>query len=274
MGQDEREQAATGYKWTAINFPGASATFAYAINDGGEIVGYYTGGGCSQSSCGFTLVKGTYTTVECALENGTDLFDISNKGGVVGAYSYYGGVNGFIWQGNSSCFDLVDPDEYTLTEGWGVNDGGTVVGFYEDSSGNFQGFEYGNSGYTNIACSGWTNTRAYGINDAGLIVGDNANSPSGPFSGFLYKSGGCSAVDFPKATSTSAKGINKSGQISGWYTNAKGTRGFVKTGSSFTTLNYPKSAGTLAFHMNDSGQVAGWYKDASGAYHGFVATPK
>jgi probable HAF family extracellular repeat protein len=273
--QNQPGRSASNYNFSKpINFTGASDTFAYAVNNGGEIVGYYTGGGCSQNSCGFADVKNKFTTIECATENATDAFDISNKAEVVGAYAYVNGVNGFIWEGNGSCFSL-NPDGSSLAEAWGVNDSGDVVGFSVDSASNFQGFLYKNSTYTNVSCSGWSSTRAYGINDAGVIVGDVSNSTSGPFSAMVYKSGKCTVFNFSGASSTSAKGINKKNQISGYETSAAGvTSGFVKTGKKFVTLSYPSSLGTLAYHLNDKGQVAGWYEDSAGAYHGFVATPK
>lgn len=268
-------QPATSYSFTKIDFPEAAATETFAINNQGEVVGsYYT---CVTSGCqptAFTDVKGKLTPISCALENGTTFFDINNKGEIVGSYAFFGGVHGFIWQGNSSCFDIVDPNGPNLTEAWGVNDSGDVVGYYEDSADNYQGFLYVNGTYTTIACPGWIDTRAYGISDTGVIVGDNANSTTGPYSGMEYKSGKCSTVNFPKAVSTSVKSMNKSGQISGWYTDSSGvTHGFIKTGSTFQTINYPGATGTLAFHLNDKGQIAGYYADASGT-HGFVATPK
>jgi hypothetical protein len=274
--QVQLRSTASHYKFSKpINFTGASDTYAYAINNSGEIVGYYTGGGCSQSSCGFADAKNKFTTIECATENATDAFDISNKAEVVGAYAYINGVNGFIWEGNGSCFSL-NPDSSSLAEAWGVNDSGDVVGFYLDSASNFLGFLYKNSNYTNISCPGWSSTRAFGINDAGVIVGDVSNSTSGPFSAFVYKSGKCTVFNFSKNTaSTSARGINKKNQVSGWQTPTSGaTTGFVKTGKKFATLSYPSSLGTLAYHLNDKGQVAGWYEDSAGAFHGFVATPK
>ena len=275
MAQNPPIEGTVKYSYSKpIDFPGASGTFAYAINNKGEVVGYYTGGGCSQAACGFTEVKGKFTSFECVLENATEPFDISNKGEIVGAYSYFGGVNGFIWEGNNSCTDIVDPSENTLTEAYGVNDSGTIVGFYEDAPTNFQGFKYVNGKYTTISSKGWTTTRALGINDAGLIVGDVWNVSTSR-SGFLYKSGKWTTFDYPKAASTTASGINKSDQISGWYVDSSGAgHGFVKTGNTFRPLNYPKAPGTLAFHLNDAGQVAGFYVDTSGLYHGFVATPR
>lgn len=74
-------------------------------------------------------MKGTFATLECALENAIDIFDISNKGEIVGAYAFFGGVHGFILEANSTCFDVIDPNPNggSLTEAWGVNDGGAVV---------------------------------------------------------------------------------------------------------------------------------------------------
>jgi hypothetical protein len=270
-----QDQPVTTYTYLTVNYPGASDTLAYAINNKNEVVGYYTGDGCSQTSCGFTYLNGTFTSVECALENATDFFDISNTAEIVGTYAFFGGVHGFIWQGNSSCFDIVDPLGGAFTEAWGVNTSGTVVGFYSDAVGNFQGFEYVNQTYTTLACSGWTNTRAYGISDAGIITGDNANSTSGPFTGFASKGGKCLNIIYPNAVSTSAKSANKKGQVSGWYTDSSGvTHGFVKTGSTYQSLDYPGAIGTLAYHMNDKGLVAGFYTDRANVTHGFVAVPK
>jgi hypothetical protein len=279
--QNDSTSAATTYTYKAVNAPGASGTYVYAINNSGEIVGYITGGDCSttsdQSSCGFVDIKGKFTTVACELENATDFFDISNKNEVIGAYSYFGGVIGLIWEGDEACTALGDPNSSDFTEAWGVNDSGNIVGFYTDSAGNYQGFEYlaSTQTYTTISCSGWTITRAYAINDAGVIVGDVANSASGPFSGFVYRSGKCTIFNYPKAADTYARGINKSGEISGFYTTTAGvTSGFSKTGSKYASLSYPKSVATLAYHLNDSGQIAGWYEDSASVFHGFIATPK
>ncbi len=271
--QDQAPHAPITFNYKAVNYPGASATLAYAINNSSEIVGYYTGAGCSQTSCGFSLLKGTFTTIECALENATDVFDISNTGEIIGTYSFFGGVHGFIWEGNGSCFDIVDPLGPAETEAWGVNKSGQIVGRYINSSSIYQGFEYDNGTYTTISCQGWTNTRAYGINDAGVIVGDVFNSTSGPFSGFTYKSGTCTTFNYPNATSTYGRGINNKNQITGLYQNSTGTFGFGAQGSTFVSISYPASTATLAYHANDHATVAGFYSDTSAVTHGFTAAP-
>jgi hypothetical protein len=234
IGQDQPNQPASGYNYKEINYPGAADTFVYAINDHGEIVGYYTGGGCSQPACGFSDLKGTFTTIQCALENYTELFDVSNTGEIIGAYSFVGGMHGLMWEGNSSCFDIVDPSGPNYTEAWGVNDSGEIVGYYLDSANNFQGFTYIGGTYSTISCSQGSSTMAIGVNNAGLIVGDYANSTTGPYSGFVYRAEKCVSIVYPSAVSTGARGINKRNQISGWYVDSGNrTHGFSKAGTTY-----------------------------------------
>jgi hypothetical protein len=288
LGQNRPAALPVGYTFSTVNAPGASETAAYAINNSGIIVGYITGGECSktsdQTSCGFIDVTKKFTTVACELENATDFFDISNRAKsiltasdqVVGAVSVVGGAGGLIWEYNEGCAG-VGPAS-SLSEAWGINASGTIVGFYLDSADDFQGFEYKNSTYTTISCPGWADTRFLGVNDAGVIVGDVSQSTGLPRQGMIYKSGKCTVFNFHKngikASSTTAVGINKNNEISGWYVDSKGTHGFVRLGNSFATLDYPKATITTAFHLNDAGQVAGAFAYSNGVTHGFVATPK
>jgi uncharacterized membrane protein len=279
VGQDVPYQPATGYTYSPpIDFPEASQTYAFGINNAGEIVGFYAGAQCSQEDCGFTYLKGKFTSFECLPYSGTAAYDISNKAEVVGTYATNdgGAISGFIWEGENSCDPLSDPNGDGSTNVLGVNDSGELVGYYTDSEGNYVGFLDDSGTFSNIECGkNWADSRAYGINDAGLIVGDVSNSTAGPYDALLYESGKCKVFGYPKAASTAARGINKSDQISGWYTDSSGkTHGFLKTGSTFHGLNYPGALATLVFHINDKGQVAGWYEDAGQAIHGFVATPK
>ena len=262
------------FTFTNVDFPNATYTEAFGINNSDEVVGTY--GTAFQLQNGFQLIKGVYTTDNCVLTNETLMSDVNNKGEIVGSFAGNdnGNIEGFIWEGDGSCQTLADPDGPATTNAWGVNDSGVIVGFYTNSSSNFQAFKWVNGVFTNFGCPGWTNTRAYGINDAGVIVGDNANSPSGPFSGFALASGKCIPVNYPGATWTSAKGINKSDVISGWYRDSKNVfHGFIESGGQFQSFDPSNSMNTLAFHINDKAQIVGWYTDTANATHGFVATP-
>jgi probable HAF family extracellular repeat protein len=264
------------FAYTAVNYPGATYTEAFAINNSKEVIGTY--GTAFQLQNGYQELNGNFVTDNCVLTNETLMSDVNNKGEIVGSYAGNdnGNIEGFIWEGNGQCQTIADPNGPAATDVWGVNDSGTLVGFYTDSTTlNYQAFKWINGVFTNFGCPGWTNTRAYGINDAGIIVGDNANTTSGPFSGFALASGKCIPVNYPGAVSTSAKGINKSDVICGWYTDSSGAfHGFIESGGKFQSINYPGAVSTLVFHCNDKAQVAGWYTDAVGATHAFVATPK
>jgi probable HAF family extracellular repeat protein len=275
----QAEQPATTYNFTVINVSGATLTEAWGINDTGEIVGWYEGTGCTQTACGFTDVKGKITSVECAPYDFTQLFDINNKGEIVGTYGTNdGGTDvGFIYEGASSCTPIFDPLSSMSTYAIGVNDNGVIVGFYTVSGGN-DGFLYSTKDvYSTISCAGAVSTRAYGINDSGEIVGDYQDSDL-VYHGFLYKSGKCTPINYPNATATYARGINKSGEISGFYGDSQNNaHGFVEQGGIFTTVDYTTSTGTFLtflYHLNDEGQIAGFYVDSNGANHGLVATPK
>jgi probable HAF family extracellular repeat protein len=263
-----------GFTYKALNYPGATYTEAFAINDSGEVVGTY--GTAEQYQNGFTYSKGAYSTLNCVLENGTLLADINNKGEIVGseAGNDNGDTLGFIWEGDGSC-DPVTPNSLGTGNVWGVNDSGEVVGWYTNTSGNYESFLFADNNYTIINCPNAVSTRAYGIANNGDIVGDFIATAGGPFQGMIYKSGKCTTVNYPGAVWTSVKGMNSKGEISGWYTDSSGAfHGFVRIKGAYQPLNYPGAVTTLAFHLNDNGQVAGWYTDSSGGTHGFVAAPK
>jgi hypothetical protein len=60
-----------------VPFAGATYTLPYAINNSGEIVG---GWGNAGIATGFTLIAGTYTSIEYPGANYTFAFDINKKG--------------------------------------------------------------------------------------------------------------------------------------------------------------------------------------------------
>jgi hypothetical protein len=57
------------------------------------------------------------------------------------------------------------------TQGTGLNNWGQVVGTYQDSSGNFDGFLYTGGKYVTVDAPGAIDTFVYGVNDLGQIVG-------------------------------------------------------------------------------------------------------
>lgn len=139
--------AANGYLYnigtpgfTAINFPGATATTATGINNAGDVSGFYIDG--AGLTHGFLDIGGVYTSYDDPNGETTMFFGLNNENQVVGSYldgseESQGLLYNFVtntWQ------TISDPNAVRLplafgTNGTilnGINDRGDLVGFYSD----------------------------------------------------------------------------------------------------------------------------------------------
>jgi probable HAF family extracellular repeat protein len=176
---------------------------------------------------------------------------------------FYGTDNAFTFHG-SSYLPLSVPGAI-LSAGYGINTSGTIVGEYEDSSGNVHGFLYDGNRYTTIDYPGSRVTQAWDINDAGVIVGGYTDSSNAQH-GFLYDKGTFTAINFPGADNTSAYGINSGGDIVGVYGSA---HGFLLTNGVYSAIVFPETGLTSPVGINDAGDIAGDFLDGNGV-HGFT----
>jgi uncharacterized membrane protein len=159
-----------GTTFTTIQVPGKSATISWGINNAGNIVG---GAGTLSAIKGFELKGSRFKKIS---PPGTylDVYGtgISNLGEIVGSTSGgFGSNNGFAYKGGK--FRTISfPGANDLTEAWGVNDGGIIVGWYEKCTPcAFHGFAYKNWKYLSLDYPGAAATFALGINNAGQVVG-------------------------------------------------------------------------------------------------------
>src|ERR671937_2642912 len=134
---------------------------------------------------------------------------------------------------------LDDPAANNLTQAFGINTAGQIVGTYFSNS-FYHGFLYTGGTYSNFdepsAANGITN--AFGVNDAGQIVG-YYNDGSGNHGFLLSGVGGAyTTLNDPLGThGTVAPGINDSGQIVGYYTDGGShIHGFLYSAGTYTTL--------------------------------------
>jgi uncharacterized membrane protein len=137
----------TGGTYTSIAVPGALYTYLSGINNHGVIVGYYID--LSGNSHGFTWNTGTITTIDYG--NGypnTYLAGITDSGVIVGGYGSILIINSieYIWEhgflysgGTFSTFDAPFCD-VQVTQPFGINNNGEIVGAYVDSQGMLYGF--------------------------------------------------------------------------------------------------------------------------------------
>jgi probable HAF family extracellular repeat protein len=74
----------------------------------------------------------------------------------------------------------------------------------------------------------------------------------------------------PGADFTSVQSINNQHELAGYYTDSKGTHGFVEGEDHFITIDVPNATFTAAQSINAGGEVVGWYSDANYRDHGFL----
>jgi probable HAF family extracellular repeat protein len=213
---------------------------------------------------------------------------INNSGAIAGSYIPNSGDNagyqdGFLYNGGSF-ISLTDPSSLpnpgSETGAEGVNDSGTVVGYYVNPSNDSAvSFIYSGGTFTDLPAPSGTaplSAEAMDINNAGQIVGFYQSQS--PNHGFLYKGGVYTTLDDPSAgpSGTIAYGINNNGQIVGTYSDSQGlAHGFLYTISTgtFVTLDDPSAGSggqTFARGINDSGQVVGYFIANGGGSHGFI----
>ena len=262
----------TVYTYTTIDDPSATnGTYAFGINDLGQIVGYYTD--LSNYVHSFLYSGGIYTTIDDpSATNGTYADSINASGQITGGYRDDSGGHGFLYSGGIYT-TIDDPSAINGTYADGINASGQITGFYYDGSWGPHGFLYSGGTYTTIDYPSATNvTVPESINDLGQIVGyyDDASGRHG----FLYSSGTYTTIDDPSGTNgTVVTSINDLGQITGYYQDASGAHGFLYSSGTYTTIDYPSAANlTVVTSINDLGQITGYYQDASGI-HGFLADP-
>lgn len=221
--------------FTRENFPGAAATQVTGIDGGGDTVGFYVD--ASGNNHGFTRIGGVFSTADQPGTSFTQLLGINQSGAESAGYSSTNPAGTTLQQAftlatGTSVYTNINSLLVTKfgpnfnSQASGVNNAGTVVGFYQPTSTTFNGFEDKGGLLTSVTVPGAVDTMALGINDLGEIVGDYTLADGDMF-GFLDNGGSISTLDPFGSTAVTANGINDLGQIVGFYTDANGnTIGF------------------------------------------------
>lgn len=278
-----RSPALTVAVINTVDFPGATATLLFAINDGGVSVGRYVSAGRTH---GFMRsAEGELTTIDFPGAGFTAAGAINNDGDIAGWYTLPATPairHGFLLRDGE--FTSFDPPGSTFTNTLGINDRGDIVGRYctktvcrEPGSGDFHGFLLRDGEFTTIDVAGSIETNAWKINSRGEIVG-SYNVASGLVSMFTMRNGEAVSFGLPVAGALSADngGINARGDVVGKYCDTAPCligptgRGFAITDGRFTRIDIPGSPGSSAYGINARREVVGGYFDANRGLHAYM----
>lgn len=126
--------------FSRVIVPGASSVTAAAINNLGNVAGFYTN---STGTHGFLLRRGgTLVTLDVPGATMTQALGVSGLNEVVGSYTdSTGASHGFTWTAAGGFSTVDNPHGVGSTVINGVNNAGDLVGFYTGTVGNTNGFE-------------------------------------------------------------------------------------------------------------------------------------
>ena len=145
---------------------------------------------------------------------------------------------------------------------YGVNNAGTMVGSYVDSSGVRHGFSLSGGKVSTLDDPKGTDTYCFAINKAGAIVGYYATS-SHTAQAFLLQKGKFRDIGPAGSSGSQALGINDYGDINGNFGDAKGSHGFLLKAGHYRTLDVPGAQDTLGGGINNAGLMTEVWLDSS-----------
>ncbi|MBO0869569.1 MAG: CHRD domain-containing protein [Micromonosporaceae bacterium] len=128
-------------RFHTVALAGATSGTAAAVNDRGDVAGFFTG--ADGVTSGFLQAGGRTTVLSYPNATATQALGVNDNDEVVGVYQTGTGagaqMHGFTWTVKQSFLTVDDPNGTGTTTINGVNDAGTLVGFYVDGGGNTHG---------------------------------------------------------------------------------------------------------------------------------------
>ena len=129
-------------RFSLVTENGVASLTAAAINDHGDVAGFYTN--AAGNTDGFLKAGHSFIDLAVPGASSTQALGVNSRDEVVGFYQTGSGDNaqshGFTWTRAGGFRTLDDPHGIGATTINGVNDFGTLVGFYTDAAGNTDGF--------------------------------------------------------------------------------------------------------------------------------------
>jgi uncharacterized membrane protein len=262
-----------GYTYSTIDYASltTTATIAWGINAGGDVVGEYFD---AAGRHGFLLRNGVFTPIDFpALGALTSARGINAGGDIVGVYrrAIEPPVNahGFLLTRQGD-FVNVDFPGHINTIPQRILADGTILGCRHDNDtmGSMRGIMIDRSGPSEIDEFASMNNGA--TPNRQRIVGLWTNMMTGRGEGYIIDDGEFTSFVVPGSTSTAAWDVNPGGEIAGVYANGPVVHGFVRSGDEYVSIDFPGATATRAFGINARGDVVGSYV-IGGRTFGFLA---
>jgi len=260
--------------YSTIDYPGATATFAYGVNATGDVVGGYT---ASFVNHGFLLKNGVYTSVDFPGAYTTTASAINDSGDIVGSFNNGLVTHGFIVRGTT--YTKLDYPDAMNTRPYAINDNGDIVGEYDDRNVKTHGFEWRNGVFTSIDVAPNAFTRITGINNNGDMYGNVFlfGSRRSHYRNFRISNGTVEMIVAPSGYQfgAAAGGINDQGQaVSSVMFGSATSAVLLNATDDFTLLQNQSTLQPpymVAEGINNNGVIVGWFIDAPYTAHGFIA---
>jgi probable HAF family extracellular repeat protein len=249
---------------TDLGTLGGTESFAYAINDLGQVVGLSsTAGDVAEHS--FLYSNGRMTDLYPL--NSQSILTVGptriNNSGQIASGLIVGRVySPVIFDSRTGSVTL--PDTLGGVTSFDFNGVATSLNNHADAVGysyidaiNRHAFLYSNGVTRDIDPLGGYSV-AFAINDEGMVVGLASAQFNGTATAFM-RSQGLARTIFHAGTESDARGVNNHGQVVGEFLTADGTsfHGFLYSGGVVTDIGSPESPQTTAFAINDQQQVVG-----------------
>ncbi len=257
-GASVHAELAELYRLTDLGTLGGTQSYAYGINNAGQVVGWST----TPKEVQRAFVYSSGTMADLGTLGGT----YSNATGINAAGQVVGTANtkddaasrAFIYS-NGTMTDLGTLGGST-SGAFGINASGQVVGFSYIGDATNHAFVYSNGTMTDLGTLGGSGSDGFGINDAGQAVGkafikdDAADQP------FVFSNGVMTDLGSLGGIKSQALGINAGGDIVGWSTTAGGAaHAFVLSNGTMTDLGTLGGISSQANGINTAGDVVGTF---------------
>ncbi len=227
-----------------IRVPGSLATTVTAVNNGGTIVGFYTGGNGRVAA--FSRKNGVWSRDSGPRESTrVEYLGVNDSGAVVGFSTDPFGANHAFERSSNGSYRWLRPSGAVGAIATAANAAGDVVGYFTTRShGDVRGFLAKQGKIAEFVYPGAEKTKPLGIANDGRIVGSYDDS-SGATHGFIVRdvmvNPRWNRYDEPNAFRlTALTGINAGGQIVGYYADAHSrVRGLLSHGINQGTSKVP-----------------------------------